>query len=141
MLDADNQHPPMTCASTRAAARAAAYVARLAAHGIGARRRSRRDAAGACVLAEPLPVTQLPGFADGEVSVQDAAAQRAAPLLLGAGLRPARACSTPAPRPAARPRTCSNSPTSTCSRSTATRRAWRACDETLAPAAACTRAR
>ena len=68
-----------------------------------------------------MPVTQLPGFADGEVSVQDAAAQRAAPLLLApAAARPARACSTPAPRPAARPRTCSSSPTSTCWRSTAT---------------------
>ena len=56
-------------------------------------------------------MTQLPGFAEGEVSVQDAAAQRAAPLLLGAGpAGRARACSTPAPHRAARPRTCSNSP-------------------------------
>ena len=49
----------------------------------------------------PARCTQLPGFAEGDVSVQDAAAQRAAPLLLdGAGLPPrARACSTPAPRP------------------------------------------
>ena len=40
----------------------------------------------------------------------------------GAGLAaPARACSTPAPRPAARPRTCWSWPTSTCWRSTATR--------------------
>jgi 16S rRNA (cytosine967-C5)-methyltransferase len=30
-------------------------------------------------------VQQLPGFAEGEVSVQDAAAQRAAPLLIGEG--------------------------------------------------------
>jgi 16S rRNA (cytosine967-C5)-methyltransferase len=34
------------------------------------------------VLRQPLPVAQLPGFADGVVSVQDAAAQMAAPLLL-----------------------------------------------------------
>ena len=41
------------------------------------------------MLAQPCPVQQLPGFAEGEVSVQDAAAQRAAPLLLdGAGLPP-----------------------------------------------------
>jgi 16S rRNA (cytosine967-C5)-methyltransferase len=33
-------------------------------------------------------VAQLPGFAEGEVSVQDAAAQRAAPLLVGAGAPP-----------------------------------------------------
>jgi 16S rRNA (cytosine967-C5)-methyltransferase len=43
----------------------------------------------AVVLAQPCPVEQLPGFAAGEVSVQDASAQRAAPLLLGpAGLPP-----------------------------------------------------
>jgi 16S rRNA (cytosine967-C5)-methyltransferase len=36
----------------------------------------------AVVLAAPCPVPQLPGFAAGEVSVQDAAAQRAAGLLL-----------------------------------------------------------
>jgi 16S rRNA (cytosine967-C5)-methyltransferase len=42
---------------------------------------------------------QLPGFAQGEVSVQDAAAQRAAPLLIGAGLPPGArvldACAAP----------------------------------------------
>ena len=35
-------------------------------------------------LAQPLPVEQLPGWAQGWVSVQDGAAQLAAPLLLGA---------------------------------------------------------
>jgi 16S rRNA (cytosine967-C5)-methyltransferase len=53
----------------------------------------------AVALAQPCPVQQLHGFAEGEVSVQDAAAQRAAPLLLGAGLpRNARvldACAAP----------------------------------------------
>lgn len=39
------------------------------------------------VLRHAVPVQQLPGFAQGWVSVQDAAAQRAAPLLL-AGLDP-----------------------------------------------------
>jgi 16S rRNA (cytosine967-C5)-methyltransferase len=50
-------------------------------------------------LAAPCPVTQLPGFAAGDVSVQDAAAQRAAPLLIGAGLPPGArvldACAAP----------------------------------------------
>jgi 16S rRNA (cytosine967-C5)-methyltransferase len=42
----------------------------------------------AVVLERPCPVATLPGFAAGDVSVQDAAAQRAAPLLLsGAPLR------------------------------------------------------
>ncbi len=56
----------------------------------------------AVVLAEPCPVQQLPGFADGDVSVQDAAAQRAASLLLGqgtgalaAGARVLDACAAP----------------------------------------------
>ena len=35
------------------------------------------------LLAQPLPVEQLPGWAQGWVSVQDGAAQLAAPLLLG----------------------------------------------------------
>jgi 16S rRNA (cytosine967-C5)-methyltransferase len=39
----------------------------------------------AVLLAEPCPVQQLPGFAEGDVSVQDAAAQRAASLMLGEG--------------------------------------------------------
>ena len=46
--------------------------------------------------------------------MQDAAAQRAAPLLMAAPGCRARACSMPAPRRAARRRTCSNSPISTC---------------------------
>ncbi len=54
----------------------------------------------AVVLAEPCPVEALPGFAEGEVSVQDAAAQRAALLLLAdAGLPPGArvldACAAP----------------------------------------------
>ena len=40
------------------------------------------------ILAEARPVASLPGFAEGHFSVQDAAAQLAAPLLLE-GLRPA----------------------------------------------------
>lgn len=78
------------------------------------RRRSSREAwlarlgaiphAGACVvelpqavsLGQPLPVDELPGFADGEVSVQDAAAQFAAMLLaLQPGQRVLDACAAP----------------------------------------------
>jgi len=48
----------------------------------------RAYAGQAVQLAQPCPVSQLPGFAEGHVSVQDAAAQRAGPLLLaGGGLR------------------------------------------------------
>ena len=95
ILDADNQHPPMTLRVNARRADASAYVARLAAQGIVA------DAIGshAVRLAQPCPVTRLPGFAQGDVSVQDANAQRAAPLLIGAGLpnnaRVLDACAAP----------------------------------------------
>ena len=81
ILDADNQHPPMSLRVNARRGDAAAYVRRLADAGIAA----TAIGAQAVVLAEPCPVTRLPGFADGDVSVQDANAQRAAPLLLGAG--------------------------------------------------------
>ena len=50
------------------------------------------------ILEKPCPVGALPGFADGDVSVQDAAAQRAAPLLaagLAPGARVLDACAAP----------------------------------------------
>ncbi|MFW2404679.1 MAG: 16S rRNA (cytosine(967)-C(5))-methyltransferase RsmB [Gammaproteobacteria bacterium] len=47
-------------------------------------------------LAQPLPVSALPGFADGDVSVQDAAAQLAADLLSPAkDMRVLDACAAP----------------------------------------------
>jgi 16S rRNA (cytosine967-C5)-methyltransferase len=47
-------------------------------------------------LAEPGPVGELPGFTEGRVSVQDAAAQLAAPwLLMGGGQRILDACAAP----------------------------------------------
>ncbi len=47
-------------------------------------------------LSRPLPVEELPGFAAGEVSVQDGAAQLAAPLLGTApGMRVLDACAAP----------------------------------------------
>ena len=47
-------------------------------------------------LAEPMPVDKLPGFADGRVSVQDAASQLAAPLLAAEpGMRVLDACAAP----------------------------------------------
>ncbi|MET0519768.1 MAG: 16S rRNA (cytosine(967)-C(5))-methyltransferase RsmB, partial [Burkholderiaceae bacterium] len=73
----------------------ATYLQRLAATGQAAQVTGSHS----LVLARPCPVTQLPGFAEGEVSVQDAAAQRAAPLLLGEGLAPGArvldACAAP----------------------------------------------
>ena len=95
ILDADNLRPPMTLRVNARRLSAAAYVDRLAAHGIAAHVLEGHGV----LLDEPLPVGQLPGFDDGDVSVQDAAAQLAAPLLL-AGLT-ARAARRAGPTPAA----------------------------------------
>ncbi len=95
LLDADNEHPPMTLRVNARRADAGGFIARLAAHGMAC----RAVGAHGVELEQPRPVTQIPGFAQGEVSVQDAAAQRAAPLLIGGGLAPGArvldACAAP----------------------------------------------
>jgi len=84
LLRAADEHPPMTLRVNRRRTSGAAYVQHLAALGIEAQLLADPALLGqAVVLAEPRPVLKLPGFAEGEVSVQDAAAQLAAPLLLG----------------------------------------------------------
>jgi 16S rRNA (cytosine967-C5)-methyltransferase len=105
LLAEANRRPPMTLRVNARRGTAAAYLQRLAAAGRGARLVDAAAGAlpgdgAAVLLAEPCPVQQLPGFAEGEVSVQDAAAQLAAPLLLsGAPLRPGArvldACAAP----------------------------------------------
>jgi 16S rRNA (cytosine967-C5)-methyltransferase len=79
LLEAANLHPPMTLRVNGRRGSAEAYAQRLAAQGRAAQVLDEQG----LVLGQPSPVTQLPGFAEGEVSVQDAAAQLAAPLLLG----------------------------------------------------------
>ena len=81
LLAQANRHPPMVLRVNRRRATAAQYVQRLAAQGMAAQ--AQGDAA--VVLAEPCPVSALPGFAEGDVSVQDLSAQLAAPLLVGRG--------------------------------------------------------
>ena len=76
LLAANNQHPPMTL---RARAGAGAYLERLKVAGISACQVGPQ----AVALERAVAVAALPGFAEGEVSVQDLAAQYAAPLLLG----------------------------------------------------------
>lgn len=104
LLLAANEHPPMTLRVNARRETGAGYVRRLAEAGLDA---TLLDAPGlhgqAVRLARPCPVLQLPGFAAGDVSVQDAAAQRAASLLLGdagsdhlpAGARVLDACAAP----------------------------------------------
>ncbi|MDN3918741.1 16S rRNA (cytosine(967)-C(5))-methyltransferase RsmB [Roseateles violae] len=99
VLLANNEHPPMSLRVNARRGTAQAYVERLAGLGIAARAIGPL-APQAVMLARPVPVSALPGFAEGEVSVQDVAAQLAAPLLLGDGAVPAGArvldaCSAP----------------------------------------------
>jgi len=92
ILDAGNRHPPLTLRVNRRRTTMEAYLAQLAANGTVA----RAIGEAAVLLERPRPVAGISGFADGLVSVQDAAAQRAAPLLdLGPGLRVLDACAAP----------------------------------------------
>jgi len=92
ILAAGNGHPPMCLRVNVRRVTAESYAGRLAAAGIAA----RPVGAAALLLERPLPVERLPGFAEGEVSVQDAGAQRAAGLLdLRDGQRVLDACAAP----------------------------------------------
>jgi len=92
VLGAGNSHPPMCLRVNRRRARLADYQARLAASGLA----SRRVGDDALLLDRPVPLERLPGFEAGEVSVQDAGAQRAARCLdLAPGQRVLDACAAP----------------------------------------------
>lgn len=92
VLMAGNREPPLTLRVNARQTTIDAYLAQLAAAGIVA------SAIGdyAVKLKRAVPVTQIPGFAQGLVSVQDAAAQLAAPLLqVEKGMRVLDACAAP----------------------------------------------
>ena len=92
VLAAGNSHPPMCLRVNVRRSSVDAYRARLRAVGIAAR--SLGEAA--LLLERPVPAASLPGFAEGEVSVQDAGAQRAAVYLdLADGQRVLDACAAP----------------------------------------------
>lgn len=81
-----NTHPPMTLRVNARRQSAPDYLRLLERQGQRAWLLEAPGLGGhALQLARPCPVNRLPGFADGWVSVQDAAAQRAAPLLLTGG--------------------------------------------------------
>jgi 16S rRNA (cytosine967-C5)-methyltransferase len=94
VVAANNARAPMWLRVNPAHGTAADYCARLAARGIEA---TLLPAAPQAVrLGAPQPVDTLPGFADGHVSVQDGAAQLAAPWLLdGLSGRVLDACAAP----------------------------------------------
>jgi 16S rRNA (cytosine967-C5)-methyltransferase len=96
ILRANNLQAPMTLRVNARRTTRDDYLARLAAAGIAA----TPVGAWGVVLGSPRPVHEIPGFTEGEVSVQDAAAQVAAPLLLeglgnAAGLNILDACAAP----------------------------------------------
>jgi 16S rRNA (cytosine967-C5)-methyltransferase len=79
LLEANNAHPPMTLRVDLSRIARAAYLARLAEASIDAH--EIEWAPRAVTVKSPMPVSRLPGFAEGLVSVQDAGAQLAVPLL------------------------------------------------------------
>ena len=91
-LEADNTHPPLALRVNRRRSSVAEYLLLLASHGIAG------EACGeaAVLLEKALPAERIPGLAEGLVSVQDAAAQLAAPLLdIHDGMRVLDACAAP----------------------------------------------
>lgn len=79
ICEENNRRPPMVLRVNRLRQSRDAYLQQLAAEGIEARPHPCSEVA--IELARPVPVEALPGFADGAVSVQDAAAQLAARFL------------------------------------------------------------
>jgi 16S rRNA (cytosine967-C5)-methyltransferase len=91
---AGNAEPPMWLRVNARRVSRADYQARLAAAGLAAE--PCPFAPEALRLEEPVAVDALPGFADGDVSVQDAAAQLAPRFLAaGPGMRVLDACAAP----------------------------------------------
>jgi 16S rRNA (cytosine967-C5)-methyltransferase len=92
VIAAGNSRPPMTLRVNRRRSDVAHCEARLAAAGMKARRLDGT----ALRLEQPVSVERLPGYAEGEVSVQDAGGQRAAHCLaLSPGQRVLDACAAP----------------------------------------------
>jgi 16S rRNA (cytosine967-C5)-methyltransferase len=92
ILSAGNDHPPMTLRVNRRRSSTESYLDKLQKAGIAARRVGEH----AIQLKNPRRVDLLPGFSSGEVSVQDAGAQWAAPLLdVTPGMRVLDACAAP----------------------------------------------
>jgi 16S rRNA (cytosine967-C5)-methyltransferase len=92
LLAAGNTRPPLTLRVNRRRASVAAMLARLEEAGID----SRQVGEWAIRLVKPRPVEAIPGFAAGEVSVQDAGAQLAGSLLAPRdGMRVLDACAAP----------------------------------------------
>lgn len=94
ICEANNAHPPLTLRINRQRTTRDAYLDRLRAAGIEAQ--ATAYSVDGISLSQACDVTSLPGFAEGDVSVQDEAAQLAAGLLeLKPGQRVLDACCAP----------------------------------------------
>ena len=94
-LTAALERPPMWLRINAARANHAGFATRLA-QGTGIRTDTMDGFPDALRLEQALPVTKLPGFPNGDVSVQDAAAQLAVDLLAPRpGMRVLDACAAP----------------------------------------------
>ncbi len=92
ILENSNTHPPMTLRVNRRNETVSGYLERLQSAGLAGEPLGEDGIR----LVEPQPVSALPGFAGGDVSVQDAGAQLAAQLLdVQPGMRVLDACSAP----------------------------------------------
>lgn len=92
ILDAGNQHPPMSLRVNRRRATQAGVAASLAEAG----HVTQPLGEWGLRMARPAPVAALPGFTEGLFSVQDWGAQQAAPLLdVREGMRVLDACAAP----------------------------------------------
>jgi 16S rRNA (cytosine967-C5)-methyltransferase len=92
VLNAGNLHPPMTLRVNRRRLTAEQYLTKLGERGLA----GEVIGAQAILLERPLPIESVPGFGAGEVSIQDAGAQLAAPLLdVRPGMRVLDACAAP----------------------------------------------
>jgi 16S rRNA (cytosine967-C5)-methyltransferase len=92
ILDAGNSRPPLCLRVNARRVAPEALVALFETHGIAA---TRVGPVG-IIVDKPRPVRELPGYDDGAFSVQDAAAQLAAPLLgVADGMRVLDACAAP----------------------------------------------
>ena len=94
ILAANNRQAPMTLRVNARHMDRAAYAELLQAQGLSSRPAPHTEAG--LMLDHPVAVDRLPGFTQGWVSVQDGAAQLAAPLLDAApGMRVLDACAAP----------------------------------------------
>ena len=79
IVEANNERPPLSLRVNLLQGTREQYLQRLRATGLDATPLPHSDSG--VVVQEPVPVSALPGFAEGAVSVQDGAAQLAASLL------------------------------------------------------------